>query len=542
MDVLDGGLQHDSRERVFEALLAQHPDAMVAALDEDTIFVARPDLACLSSHPAPRGRMLLDLVAPADRMTTLDAWQRGIDEGVSRQRVRAPTGGADAILTVFDLRVTRGVFFAVLVPDQEGADSDRSPSADPAPRYAKTWRDEVGRIVRMEEAATLMLGWPPQDVLGRPALDMIHPEDQARAVDNWMDVLAAPGVARRWRGRHLRADGSWLWIEFSNLNLLSETDQGTVASEMVDITEEMAAQEALREREQLLHRLAEAVPVGLLQFDLEGLIVYTNERLHRVLGVEPAARVEVQLAHVVDEHQPALHRAMRAALSGQSVDELEIRLRLPATREVRVCQLWLRPLTTDAGLVTGALACVIDVTDSALMRLELEVRATTDGLTKCHNRASITAALERALATQRELGVPTAVIFVDLDRFKPVNDIFGHAIGDELLRIVANRLRGAVRDSDAVGRLGGDEFLVVCPGVTSPDVAMAAAQRVASRLRGEVSLGEAVVDVQASVGVAWAGGDDADVDGLLARADTAMYTSKREGRGRAVLFTDRAGS
>ena len=146
----------------------------------------------------------------------------------------------------------------------------------------------------------------------------------------------------------------------------------------------------------------------------------------------------------------------------------------------------LRALLRPSGEVSGAITCVLDVTDSARARQELERRATFDTLTQCHNRSSVLATLERELA--REDSSSTGVVYVDLDEFKPVNDTLGHAAGDELLVLVAERLRLASRDSDVVGRLGGDEFLVVLRDIPGPEMAMRAADRISESLCGAFEL------------------------------------------------------
>ena len=138
-------------------------------------------------------------------------------------------------------------------------------------------------------------------------------------------------------------------------------------------------------------------------------------------------------------------------------------------------------------------------------------------------------ALETALA--RSATSTTGVAFLDVDGFKSVNDSLGHAAGDELLVVVADRLRAAVRSRDIVGRLGGDEFLVVCPDVGDPAEAVELAQRVRDSLRGTVTVANAELELRVSVGVAWSGADDATAELLVARADAIMYESKhRRGR------------
>jgi diguanylate cyclase (GGDEF)-like protein len=129
-----------------------------------------------------------------------------------------------------------------------------------------------------------------------------------------------------------------------------------------------------------------------------------------------------------------------------------------------------------------------------------------------------------------------AVVFVDVDCFKAVNDEHGHAVGDELLRAVARRLQAGVREGDMVGRIGGDEFLVVCPDIGGADSAMRLAERLSAAVRHE-SIRAAIGNIapQVSIGVAWSEGDDLAADAIVLQADAAMYESKRRGTGEPQL-------
>ena len=141
----------------------------------------------------------------------------------------------------------------------------------------------------------------------------------------------------------------------------------------------------------------------------------------------------------------------------------------------------------------------------------------------------------RRVTAPKAPGEGSAVIYVDLDEFKSVNDRLGHAAGDCLLVAAADRLRGAARKGDAVGRLGGDEFLVICPRVESSAQAVGIAERVAAATEAMVDVGTGVVELRTSVGVAWTT-EAIDADEFLAQADSAMYESKRTRRKGVTLF------
>jgi diguanylate cyclase (GGDEF)-like protein/PAS domain S-box-containing protein len=402
-------------------------------------------------------------------------------------------------------------------------------------------RDAVGVITSVDDAIVEMLGWRPDQLVGSPSTTFLHPEDQASGIATWLDMMTSPGSTRVWRGRYQTADGLWKWVQ--TVNRLEDSENPIVVSLMTPVTVEQASvEEELRAREQLLSRLSDALPVGLFQIDVTGHVTFTNDRLHSIVGVRPVATIEAQMSAVVAEDRPLLEGALAAVLADQPVDDVEIRLRLAAddgplvADAERVCVLSLRALTDGAGVVSGAVGCLSDVTDRVQLRQELEVRASVDKLTSCLNRAATLELLERTIRAPDVTGKGNAVVFIDLDGFKSVNDRFGHAVGDGLLVAAADRLRGAVRDCDRIGRLGGDEFLVVCPGVESSAQAIGLADRIAAAITATVDVGPGAVDLRGSVGVAWTT-EALHADMFIARADSAMYESKRTGRKGVTLFT-----
>ena len=406
-------------------------------------------------------------------------------------------------------------------------------------------RDAAGVITSVDDVVTEMLGWRPDQLIGSPSTRFIHPEDQASAVAAWMDMITSPGVPHVWRGRYQSADGTWTWVE--SVNRLDGEHQ-VVSSAMTRVAgDQVSIEEELRAREQLLSRLSDALPVGLIQIDLIGNVTFTNDQLHEILGVAPAATLAAQLSTVITEDLPLLYGALKAVLADQPADDIELRLELPAGRvptgelSERVCVLSLRALTDGAGAVNGAVGCLSDVTDRVQLHRELEIRASVDKLTDCLNRGAIIELLERTIATPHTTHDGTAIVYLDLDRFKSVNDRFGHSAGDRFLVAAANRLRGAIRDCDRVGRIGGDEFLVVCPRVESAATARTIAFRIAESMNSAVDIGPEAVELRASIGVAWTTGP-LDADEFIEQADQAMYQSKRARNGAITMFGDEQAS
>jgi diguanylate cyclase (GGDEF)-like protein/PAS domain S-box-containing protein len=524
----DEHLDADTLQGALTSLLALYPDAPVAAHSAEAVMVAMPTSVPLLNNPILEARSGADLAVYDEHMAR--GWERVLAEGAARYPVH-PIGYPDLTSMVYglDMRETHGVVVILVVVAVTDGVERQAPAEIPkvTPRFASMRKNMRAVITDIDEATTELLGWTAEEMIGERGSEFMHPDDRPLAVDNWMEMLASPGPGRRVRLRHRRKDNGWVWFEVTNHNLLNDPDYGCVVSEIVDISDEMAAHE-------LLDGLARAIPVGLFQIDTDRQIVYTNDRLHEILGVEREDTVEAQLATVTDADRATLSLALDEVLASGRPADIEVELRMPASGELRFCAVGLRVFSQDDGPINGAIACVADITDSTHMREELRRRATFDELTGCYNRASIMNALETNIASG-ERQAERAVVFVDLDRFKDVNDRHGHATGDELLNAVAERLRSVVRQGDMVGRIGGDEFLAVCPDIGGPGQAMKLAERLAEAQLEEVVVANGAITVQVSIGVAWTSGDEADAEAMVAMADTAMYESKREGAGRPRL-------
>jgi diguanylate cyclase (GGDEF)-like protein/PAS domain S-box-containing protein len=537
-----------------EALLREHPDALVCGLAGNGLIVPVPQTVGLWGQGLIEGRALIDNVVAADRTTVVRLWVRAQEEGAAADKVRLLRKPSTwTTLHFLDLRDVHGVLLGVVIPSDEEAEegADAEELAPAAPRFCALMEDEGARVLDCDTAFTEMFGYTVEELIGNSVLDQIHPDDQGRAVEGWLAVLSTRRD-QQTRLRRRRKDGSWMWVDTTLRNFLNHPDRNYVLVEIIDISAEMQAQEALQEREELLRSLTNAMPVGLLHLDTERNVVYHNARLLDILygahvpalgpvsddgaGTDrpeaSATSAETLLKTLTDEGMATFDTALTEVLAEGVDREVEVDIALPsgAWRRALVS---LHALLRQSGEVSGAITCALDITDSARARQELEKRATFDPLTQAHNRASILGALQRELA--REDSANTGAVYLDLDQFKPVNDKLGHAAGDELLALVAERLRLASRDTDLIGRLGGDEFLIVLQDVPDPDMAMRVANRIRETVCGTFKLSCGIVELRASIGVACSNGEPISSEELVRRADEAMYQSKDHGQCVPVL-------
>jgi len=295
-----------------------------------------------------------------------------------------------------------------------------------------------------------------------------------------------------------------------------------------------------RWRRELLSQVPDQVGEGVAVFDVYDRLVYANPALAALPGCSVDALVGQHLSAFIDVPDDAGHgRADAEALEVTAVRvELSSRRLGGTPLDVEVS---LSPLRENDGTRVGTIVCVRDVTARKLLEARLERAAMHDPLTDLPNRRLLVDRLDHALTGAARGAGAVAVLFIDLDRFKAVNDLHGHASGDQLLLQVADRFLRCVRDADTLARLGGDEFVVLLEHLEDGAEPARTAERLSQALSCPFDLGEVTVEISASIGIAVsAAGEHRS---LLHAADSAMYAAKRAGRGRIVTgHEDDAGS
>ena len=386
--------------------------------------------------------------------------------------------------------------------------------------------DQRGRILYASPALEHVLGYHPVEVVAADADTFLHPDDVGVATAAYRAAVTS-GDAQAALVRVRAADGEWRSMEVTVSSLL-DTPVGGVVANLRDVTERLQAERALRASELRYRAIADTAQEGIWATSPDGRTLYANARMAEVLGVPLAELYTRNALEFLDREQSQAMRRRLAERSTRGSERYELPYRHPDGGE-RVLSVSATPLPAPDGTIEGSLGMVSDITSARRNELELRHAALHDSLTGLPNRALLLDRLEHALARQAS----TAVVFVDLDQFKIVNDSRGHGAGDELLVAVARRLSSAVRGSDTVGRFGGDEFVVICEDVDEQG-AIDVAEGLLQTLREDVVVDGAPVHVRASLGVAVSPAPSAS--DLLRYADTAMYTAKAAGRGCVRLF------
>jgi diguanylate cyclase (GGDEF)-like protein/PAS domain S-box-containing protein len=291
--------------------------------------------------------------------------------------------------------------------------------------------------------------------------------------------------------------------------------------------------EALHDSEHRFRTLAASSPVGIFQLDSQGRCVYANARFREILRVsgslEPGWREAVH-----PEDRLETESAWVGAARGQSAGV--IRFRIGNGPKQRWGESRAAALRNDHGAIVGCVGTVEDITERERIEAQLTHQALHDPVTGLPNRTLFLDRVSMALARVRRSGGTVAVLFMDLDRFKMINDSLGHEAGDRVLTTIAGRLDQSLRGTDSVGRLGGDEFAVVCE-VKQSEEATLVAERIATAIEAPMMLDSGQMVVSASIGIALGESESTPTD-LLENADAAMYRAKERGKARVEVYDE----
>jgi diguanylate cyclase (GGDEF)-like protein/PAS domain S-box-containing protein len=403
--------------------------------------------------------------------------------------------------------------------------------------------DDSWTMEFVSEGCQRLTGYEPSELLlnGRVSYEeLTHPDDRARVRDA---INAAISANRRFdiEYRIRRADGQvrWVWergIAIRDARGVVEALEGFVE----DVTERTEAALALRETERRYRSLFDNAIEGIFRTTPDGRYLDANMALARIYGfATPAELIEtlqdIRCQLYVDSTRR--EEFMRIVKARGSIGGFESQVYRKNGDVIWISEN-ARAVLGDTGNVLYYEGTVEDVTERHLYQARIEQQANYDTLTGLANRSLLHDRLNQAILTAASYGTRLAVVFIDLDRFKFVNDSLGHDVGDELLRAVAERFTACVREFDTVARLGGDEFVLLINGESGPDSVATVVERVLAAVSQPWRHGTREFEVTCSVGVALYPDDGNDAATLLKHADSAMYRAKEHGRNNFQFFTD----
>ncbi|MFH1043618.1 MAG: diguanylate cyclase [Pseudomonadota bacterium] len=356
----------------------------------------------------------------------------------------------------------------------------------------------------------------------------VHPDDR-NAVDRaWQAARNGKSYDIEYR---IVVGGAICWVHsYAEFTIDADGTRRQALGTVQDITERKRVEQAIRDSAESLRLFADNVP-AMTSFWDENLRcrfankVYTEffgftadnilgKHLREVIGEESYRETEGHFTQVLQGH-PATYQRTRKLANGES----------------RYLEAKLLPHIGDQGKVLGCFAVTTDITEHKLTEERIQRMAHHDSLTGLPNRLLFNDRLEQAISLAKRDSRQFALLYLDLDKFKRVNDTLGHTAGDELLQAVAARIRRQVRESDTVARVGGDEFSVILPDVARREKAETVARKIIAALAAPFQLGsqKQSVDIGTSIGIAVYPADGRDADALIKAADAAMYSAKQVG-------------
>ncbi len=392
--------------------------------------------------------------------------------------------------------------------------------------YNQQWYDFTGVAV----GATDGEGWN----------DMFHPDEQEMAWEKWRHSLATGEPYEiQYRLRH--RSGEYHWTLGRALPVRNEAGKITRwMGTCTDIHDQKKTEESLRQQTQKLHLATEAAGIGLFDHDLLTDEFIWDAMTYKYYGLP--ADTTVTRNTLFDRMHPDDRQSMRSTFekiwteSGDRRYQMEYRI-LAADDVERWIEVKGRVVLGPDERPVRVIGTMMDVTERKRTEKQVQQAAQHDSLTGLPNRALLYEYCSHILAMSARSSEPGAVIFIDLDRFKPINDMYGHDIGDKVLQAVAKRLLACSRKEDIVSRLGGDEFIVVLPRIGGARHAAVAAQHMLQAIGEPISIGTLQLTVSPSIGISLFPEHAMDLELLIRCADMAMYAAKKDGRNNIRIYS-----
>ncbi len=394
---------------------------------------------------------------------------------------------------------------------------------------------ETLKFLAVNDAASQKYGYSPEEFLEKSIKDVTREEDVPILSELAADQANEDSLRS---ARHRRKDGTIIDVEVAAQSITYSGRRARLEL-VTDVTERKQAEAALKQSEGRLRTLLDSMSEGLLQVDSSDRILYTNNCICEMTGYSQEELMGTHWAKLLADKGSDFVNAINVRREKGLSDRYEIRIR-KKSGEIIWVSVGGAPVSDVYGNIVGSMGVFTDITDRKSAEERLLHDAMHDGLTGLANRSLFMEHLRVMLKRSRNRkSIPFAVLYLDFDRFKVINDSLGHAEGDKLLKFIARRLESCVRPGDLIARLGGDEFVILLSEITDTAEALLVAERIQNDLKTAFDLGGREIYTTTSIGITLSTSGYVSADDMLRDADIAMYCAKSRGKAQYQIF-DRA--
>ncbi|MBD3652547.1 GGDEF domain-containing protein [Kangiella sp.] len=409
----------------------------------------------------------------------------------------------------------------------------------PGAVYRLEYKDDEFRFLYFSDGIEQLCGVTPEQAVSdiNAIFSLIHPDDYDRVIHESLET-AQHGVVWHGEFRMCLKDGRTIWVATYDRPQVYEDGSIIWTGYVIDNTEHKDLHKALEDSEAKFRAFVETANDIIYSVSSDGCFTYVSPNWTDKLGHDVSEVLGQHFAHFVhpDDVERCTQFLIQLYQDGTKKSGLEYRVR---HKHNYWC--WhttnASPILDEEGQVTSTVGIARDITERKFIEQQIEHQAHYDSLTDLPNRALFSDRLEQAIRLAHRQQEKLAVLFVDLDKFKPVNDTYGHGIGDILLQQVAQRMRDCLRESDTIGRIGGDEFLVLLPHIESGSDSSHIAEKLLDAISSPYRINSINIHISCSIGIALYPDHGNTVLELIQTADQAMYVAKNQ-QGNKVFLAD----
>ena len=381
-----------------------------------------------------------------------------------------------------------------------------------------------------------LTGYTLEEIENTHSLNLVHPEDREEVRAVAIEILRHQSPMAPYEYRLIKKNGDVMWV-MERLTSIDYLGRRAAMGSFMDINDRKQLEEALSQSEERYRTILEQMQDAYAEFDLAGNYTFANESNCRDLGYCMEELIGMSFRQIVPEDEvdrvfAAYNEIFRTGQPKRRFEHKIIR-KNGATGYVESA---VSLLKGRDGKTVGFRGLSRDVTERKLLEEKLAEMATRDFLTGLPNRVLLNDRFQLAVAEAHRAGQLLAVMSLDLDRFKLVNDTMGHNAGDELLRCVASRLISTLRSTDTVARIGGDEFLLLIPKIHNTENAVSIANKIIRSFEKPFAINGGSLLTSVSIGLSIFPDNGKDLETLMHKSDSALYSAKNAGRNRLTVY------